>query len=108
MVEECQFKWRICAHVSKKHGLFDITRYEGPHTCVYPRLNHDYVQLDLSFIADTLIGIVQEEPTLNIKVIKTNKQDWFLRSGSHISQLNGMTHFIERVPASTKGSPLAS
>ncbi|RVW39287.1 hypothetical protein CK203_085105 [Vitis vinifera] len=41
--ESCN--WRLHACHRKCHGLFEITKYIGPHTCVYPKLSQDHSQL---------------------------------------------------------------
>ena len=43
--------WRLPACRRKSHGLFEITKYVSLHTCVYPRLSHDYSQLGSKLIA---------------------------------------------------------
>ena len=47
--EGCNWRLRACRR--KCHGLFEITKYIGPHTCVYPKLSQDHSQLDSTFIA---------------------------------------------------------
>ena len=34
--------WRLCVCRLKSHGLFEITKYIDPHTCVYPKLSQDH------------------------------------------------------------------
>ena len=58
--------WRLCACRYKFHGLFDITKYTGPHTCVYPKLSQDHSQLDFTFIAREVQNVVQSDHTISI------------------------------------------
>ena len=47
--EGCNWRLRACRH--KSHELFEITKYVGPHTSVYPILSHDHSQLGSKLIA---------------------------------------------------------
>ncbi|XVE72388.1 hypothetical protein DITRI_Ditri11bG0035400 [Diplodiscus trichospermus] len=40
--QESGWKWKVRACQCKSHELFEVTQYDGPHTCVYPRLSHDH------------------------------------------------------------------
>ena len=54
---------------SKSHGLFEITKYIGPHTCVYPKLSQDHSQLDSTFIAQEVQNVVQSNHTISIATL---------------------------------------
>ena len=46
--------------------MFEITKYTGPHTCVYPKLSQDHSQLDFTFIAREVQNVVQSDHTISI------------------------------------------
>lgn len=63
-------KWRLRAICSKKHGRFEITKYDGPHSCVYARLSQDHSQLDSNLIASEVRSVIKENPSVNIKTLQ--------------------------------------
>ena len=46
--------------------MFEIKKYIGPHTCVYPKLSQDHSQLDSTLIAREIQSIVKRDPTTSI------------------------------------------
>ena len=54
--ERCNWRFRACHR--KSHGMFEITKYAGPHTCVYPKLSQDHSQLDSTLIAREIQNLV--------------------------------------------------
>uniref|UniRef100_A0A5B7C1H6 Transposase MuDR plant domain-containing protein n=1 Tax=Davidia involucrata TaxID=16924 RepID=A0A5B7C1H6_DAVIN len=77
MHEECRCKWRLRAIKKKKHGLFEITKYDRPHSCLYPRMNLDHVQLDSKLIAAEIHGLVKVDPAMKIDLIVKQIQKKF-------------------------------
>ncbi|KAL6317566.1 hypothetical protein AAG906_030319 [Vitis piasezkii] len=69
--------WRLRACRRKCHGLFEITKYIGPHTCVYPKLSQDHSQLDSTFIAREVQNIVQSDHTISILALHQIVKDKF-------------------------------
>ena len=43
--------WRLYACRRKFHGLFNIAKYIGAHTCVFSKLSQGHSQLDSTLIA---------------------------------------------------------
>ena len=50
----------------KDTGMFRITNYEGPHTCVDPCINQDHSQLDSSFVSEYIETLVKAEMTITV------------------------------------------
>ncbi|GMP55895.1 hypothetical protein CsSME_00020566 [Camellia sinensis var. sinensis] len=50
--------WWLHASLSRKHGLFEIKQYRGPHHCLYPRMNRDHTNISSSYIASHILGQV--------------------------------------------------
>ena len=69
--------WRLRACCRKFHGLFEITKYIGPHTCVYPKLSQDHSQLDSTFIAREVQNVVQSDHTISIVALHQIVKDKF-------------------------------
>ena len=65
---ECQ--WRLRAMVVKDTGMFRITKYKGPHTCVNPCINQDHSQLDSSFVSNYIETLVKAEMTITVAAIQ--------------------------------------
>ena len=57
--------------------MFEITKYIGPHTCVYPKLSQDQSQLDLTLIAREIESIVKRDPTTSIATLHQIVKDKF-------------------------------
>ncbi|KAL6314595.1 hypothetical protein AAG906_026935 [Vitis piasezkii] len=54
----------------KNTGMFRITKYKGPHTCVNPCINQDHSQLDSSFVSKYIETLVKAEMTVTIGAIQ--------------------------------------
>ena len=57
--------------------MFEITKYISPHTCVYPKLSQDYLQLDSTFIAREVQNVVQSDHTISIAALHQIVKDKF-------------------------------
>ncbi|KAM7466139.1 hypothetical protein LguiB_013701 [Lonicera macranthoides] len=64
----CKWRLRACK-MKKEHWQFEITKYEGPHTCRFNHLKLRYKHLDCNFIASKIIHMVKVDPALKFHVI---------------------------------------
>jgi hypothetical protein len=69
--------WRLRACLRKKTLLWQITQYDGPHTCVFPRMSQDHSQLDSKMIARELHNIISADPAVSVKALGQVIQDRF-------------------------------
>eukprot|EP00261_Vitis_vinifera_P040633 XP_019081876.1 PREDICTED: uncharacterized protein LOC109124285 [Vitis vinifera] len=69
--------WRLRACHRKSHGMFEITKYAGPHTCVYPKLSQDHSQLDSTLIVREIQNVVQRDHTTAIATLHQIVKDKF-------------------------------
>ena len=74
-MEGCNWRLRACRR--KSHGLFEITKYTSPHTCVYPKLSQDHSQLDSTLIAREVQNVVQSDHTISIVALHQIVKDKF-------------------------------
>ncbi|KAK4426451.1 hypothetical protein Salat_1413700 [Sesamum alatum] len=58
-------------------GLFKITRYVGPHTCLMNDIFVDHRNLGKSMVATHLLGMVRQDPSYDIKYLQQNVKDRF-------------------------------
>ena len=70
-------KWRLCACRRKTHCMFEITKYIGSDSCVYPKLSQDHSQLDATLIAREIQSIVKRDPTTSIATLHQIVKDKF-------------------------------
>ena len=70
-------KWRLRACRRKTHGMFEITKYNKPHTCVYPKPSQDHSQLDSTLIANEIQNVVQRDPNISIAALHLIVKDKF-------------------------------
>ena len=54
----------------KDTGMFRITKYKGPHTCVNLCINQDHSQQDSSFVFEYIETLVKTEITITIAGIQ--------------------------------------
>ena len=54
----------------KKSGLWQITRYNGPHTCTAPGQSRDHKNFDSNLIATYIQAMLQEQPGIMIKALQ--------------------------------------
>ena len=54
----------------KATGMFRITKYKGPHTCVNPCINQDHSQLDSSFVFEYIETLVKAEMNITVTAIQ--------------------------------------
>ena len=69
--------WRLCICCCKICGLFEITKYIGPHTCVYPKLLQDNSQLDSTLITCEIQNVIQSDHTTSIVALHQIMKDKF-------------------------------
>ena len=69
---ECQ--WRLRAMMVKDTGMFRITKYKGPHTCVNLCINQDHSQLDSSFVSEYIETLVKAKMTITVAIIQVVKK----------------------------------
>ncbi|KAL6318599.1 hypothetical protein AAG906_000677 [Vitis piasezkii] len=65
-----QCQWRLRAMTVKDTGMFRITKYKGPHTCVNPCINQDHSQLDSSFVSKYIETLVKAKMTITVVAIQ--------------------------------------
>ncbi|KAK4391333.1 hypothetical protein Sango_2196600 [Sesamum angolense] len=58
-------------------GLFKITKYAGPHTCLMNEISVEHGNLGKSMIATHLLGMVRQDPAYDIKFVQQNVKDRF-------------------------------
>ena len=77
--KKCQERcnWRLCACHHKSHGIFEMTKYASPHTCVYPKLSQDHSQLNSTLITREIQNVVQIDHTISIVTLHQIVKDKF-------------------------------
>ncbi|XP_076888150.1 uncharacterized protein LOC143538476 [Bidens hawaiensis] len=63
-------KWKLRACKRKRSGSFDITVYDGPHTCLHSKITQDHPNLDASLIAQEVQHLIKEQPSITITALK--------------------------------------
>jgi hypothetical protein len=65
--ESCMWRCRVIC--SKKSHVWQITKLEGPHTCASTVVSQDHHQLSSSFICESILQMVKEDPTISVSVL---------------------------------------
>lgn len=63
-------KWRLRACRRKTHGMFEITKLEGEHSCLYTELTQDNSQLDSDFMSFEIHNIIRVDPGASISLLQ--------------------------------------
>ncbi|XP_057972820.1 uncharacterized protein LOC131160969 [Malania oleifera] len=64
--------WRLRATQRKKHGLFEITQYKGPHTRINETLLQDHPQLKSSLVANEVVEIIKSDAGASIATLQAH------------------------------------
>ncbi|KAF1880746.1 hypothetical protein Lal_00011805 [Lupinus albus] len=73
-VGQCKYfgsgcQWRIRASLNGKRDLWEIRKINGTHTCVSTNISKDHTKLNSSFIANCIIHLVSEDPSIPVKAL---------------------------------------
>ncbi|KAL2232143.1 UNVERIFIED_CONTAM: hypothetical protein Sindi_1394300 [Sesamum indicum] len=69
--------WMLRAIFKSNMGLFKVTRYVGPHTCLMNEISVDHGNIEKSMIATHLLGMVRQDPSCDIKHVQQIVKDKF-------------------------------
>ena len=64
----CGWKLRACKRST--YGLFEITQYNGPHSCLHSELSQDHPHIDASLIANEVQHFVKEQPSITVSALR--------------------------------------
>ncbi|KAL0337355.1 UNVERIFIED_CONTAM: hypothetical protein Scaly_2010600 [Sesamum calycinum] len=70
--------WMLRGIFQPNMGLFKITKYAGPHTCLMNEISVEHGNLGKSMIATHLLGMVRQDPAYDIKFVQQNVKDRFV------------------------------
>ncbi|CAH9131011.1 unnamed protein product [Cuscuta epithymum] len=70
-------RWRLLACKRKSHQRFEITKYDGPHQCVYQSLSRDHPMLDSNLLAREIENQVKVEPSITVAALIEVSKDKF-------------------------------
>ncbi|KAL0341830.1 UNVERIFIED_CONTAM: hypothetical protein Scaly_1845600 [Sesamum calycinum] len=75
--EQTGCSWMLRGIFQPNMGLFKITKYAGPHTCLMNEISVEHGNLGKSMIATHLLGMVRQDPAYDIKFVQQNVKDRF-------------------------------
>ncbi|XP_057740100.1 uncharacterized protein LOC130957248 [Arachis stenosperma] len=61
--------WLIRLSLRQRNGLWEVKRYNGPHTCLATSISSDYRSLDYHVISAFIMPMVRADASVNIKVL---------------------------------------
>ena len=61
----------------KISGFWQITRYNGLHTCSAPGQSQDNRNFDSNLIVAYIQALLQEQPSIKVKALLTGLKEWF-------------------------------
>ena len=80
---ENECKWRLHASFLKKKNFWIVSRYDGPHTCLYEGLSRDHKHIGLKLIATVVRHIMEKDFSVNIEAIIASVKEQFGYTISH-------------------------
>ena len=63
----CQ--WLVRVGFRKKKDVWEIRRYNGPHTCNAAMISQDHKKLDSDIIAQYIEPMVRADPSFKVKLV---------------------------------------
>ncbi|RYQ88710.1 hypothetical protein Ahy_B09g095749 isoform F [Arachis hypogaea] len=61
--------WLIRLSLRQRKGIWEVKRYNGPHTCLATSISSDHRSLDYHVIATFIMPMVRADASVNIKVL---------------------------------------
>ena len=61
--------WRLRACLRARENVWEITKYNGPHTCLSASLSQDHPKLDSDVISSFIVTMVTENPGVSVRQI---------------------------------------
>ncbi|XP_016168936.1 uncharacterized protein LOC107611534 [Arachis ipaensis] len=61
--------WLIRLSLRQRKGIWEVKRYNGPHTCLATSISNDHRSLDYHVIATFIMPMVRADASVNIKVL---------------------------------------
>ncbi|RYR05598.1 hypothetical protein Ahy_B06g085446 isoform A [Arachis hypogaea] len=61
--------WLIRLSLRQRKGIWEVKRYNGPHTCLATSISSDHRSLDYHVIATFIMPIIRADASVNIKVL---------------------------------------
>ncbi|XP_057962124.1 uncharacterized protein LOC131153693 [Malania oleifera] len=89
--------WRLRATQRKKHGLFEITQYRGPHTCINETLSQDHPQLKSTLVANEVVEIIKSDAGASIAALQTHLRSKYQYHVSYRKVWLGKQRAVARV-----------
>ncbi|XP_015944398.1 uncharacterized protein LOC107469542 [Arachis duranensis] len=69
--------WLIRLSVRQHKGIWEVKRYNGPHTCLATSISSDHMSLDYHVISAFIMPMVIADASINIKVLlRTGGSGW--------------------------------
>nr|XP_025625498.1 uncharacterized protein LOC112717770 [Arachis hypogaea] len=69
--------WLIRASLIRKKDCWEIRRYNGRHTCTMGMISQDHSKLDSDTVADSIMPLVETDPSIKVKFIIAEVQSRF-------------------------------
>ncbi|XP_027367983.1 uncharacterized protein LOC113873840 [Abrus precatorius] len=66
---EIDYGWLLRATFRKNEFIWEIRKYNGPHTCTRGRISQDHTKLDSDTIAECIKPMVESDPSFKIKLV---------------------------------------
>ncbi|XP_057733781.1 uncharacterized protein LOC130948942 [Arachis stenosperma] len=95
--------WLIRLSLRKRKGIWEVKRYNGPHTCLATSISSDHRSLDYHVISAFIMPMVRADASVSIKVLlnataahfgfrPTGRSGWQSRRLLPSSTVIGMSH----------------
>ncbi|RYR12821.1 hypothetical protein Ahy_B04g070154 isoform A [Arachis hypogaea] len=69
--------WLIRLSLRQRKGIWEVKRYNGPHTCLTTSISSDHRRLDYHVISTFIMPMVRADASVNIKVLQNATAAYF-------------------------------
>ncbi|RYR70015.1 hypothetical protein Ahy_A03g016542 [Arachis hypogaea] len=70
-------RWNIHISYHRKQEKWNVTRYNGPHTCMRISVGQNHRRLDSKVIAQHIFTMVKANPTISVRVLQGGVENHF-------------------------------
>ncbi|KAI3474605.1 hypothetical protein Pfo_029774 [Paulownia fortunei] len=97
--------WGLRASLKAKLGLWKITKWAGPHTCLMNSVSVDHRNLCKNMIARLLTGIVQCDTAYEIKYVQQNMKEKYQKYLWHLGEpVRKLPNYLEALQKLNPGT----
>ena len=89
--------WLVRVSLRKKKGIWEIKKYNGPHTCTAAMISQDHTKLDADMIAQYIEPMIRADVSIKVKVVIAEIQSRYGYTPTYWKAWTAKQKAIERI-----------